>query len=47
MGGMTNIGAAGTVSNAKKLITPEKNALADTTVRATECLKAVESSNST
>jgi hypothetical protein len=40
MGCMTNIGAASTVSNAKKLIAPEKNALADTTVKATECLKA-------
>jgi hypothetical protein len=40
MGCMTNIGAASTVSNAKKFITPEKNALADTTVKATECLKA-------
>ena len=40
MGCMTNIGAASAVSNAKKLITPERNALADTTVKATECLKA-------
>ena len=27
-------------SSAKKLITPERNALADTTIEATECLKA-------
>ena len=27
-------------SNAKKLITPERNALADATIKATECLKA-------
>jgi hypothetical protein len=39
MGCMTNISAASTVSNAKKLIAPERNALADTTVKATECLK--------
>jgi hypothetical protein len=37
---MTNISAASTVSSAKKLITPERNALADTTIEATECLKA-------
>ena len=37
---MTNIGAVSTVSSAKKLITPERNALADTTIEATECLKA-------
>jgi hypothetical protein len=39
MGCMTNIGTASTVSNAKKLITPERNALADTTIEATEYLK--------
>jgi hypothetical protein len=35
-----NIGAASAVSSAKKLITPERKALADTAIEATECLKA-------
>jgi hypothetical protein len=40
IGCMINIDAASTVSSSKKLITPERNALSDTTIEATECLKA-------
>ena len=40
IGCMINIGTASTVSSAKKLITSERNAPADTTIEATECLKA-------
>jgi hypothetical protein len=35
-----NIDTVSTVSSAKKLITPERNTLSDTTIEATECLKA-------
>jgi hypothetical protein len=37
---MINVSTVSTASSAKKLITPERNVLADTTVEATECLKA-------
>jgi hypothetical protein len=38
---MINIDAASTISSAKKLITPERNALSDTTIETTECLKGL------
>jgi hypothetical protein len=37
---MMNIDAGSTVSNAKKLITPERNVLSDTTIEVIKCLKA-------
>jgi len=37
---MINIDAASIVSSAEKLITPERNAPADTTIEAIECLEA-------
>jgi hypothetical protein len=37
---MINIGAVTTVSSAENLITPERNALSDTTIEATEYVKA-------
>jgi hypothetical protein len=40
IGCMINTDAASTVSSAKEVIIPERNALSDTTIETTGCLKA-------